>query len=35
MSLPVKQKQTNRGREQASGCQGRGGGGTGGLGVWD
>ena len=37
MSLPMKQKQTHRGTGQTSGCQGRGGGGGGrvGLGVWD
>ena len=33
--LPMTQKQTHRGTEQTSGCQGRGGGGRVGLGVWD
>ena len=35
MNLSTKQKQTHRHREQTCGCQGEGGWGRNGLGVWD
>ena len=35
MNLPMNQKQTHRHREQTCGCQGGGGWGRDGVGVWD